>query len=69
MSSFRAVPYNQMYYRELEKCKVQSLTRSVRTFDRKAYIFEEVANELKWWITNIFYAFATIKFPPFDYIF
>ena len=50
VSSFRAVPYGQMYYRELEKCKVQSLTRSGGNFDGKAYILEEAANELKWWM-------------------
>ena len=66
MSSFRAVPYGQMYYRELEKCKVQSLTRSGGNFDGKAYILEEAANELKWWIGNIFGAFVLIKCPPFD---
>ena len=50
VSSFRAFPYGQMYYRELEKCKVQSLARSGGNFDRKAYISEEAANELHWWI-------------------
>ena len=66
VSSFRAVPYGQMYYRELEKCKVQSLARSGGNFDRKAYISEEAADELQWWIRNIFDAFAPIRFPPFD---
>ena len=66
MSSFRAVPYGQMYYRGLEKCKVQSLARSGGNFDRKAYISEEAADELQWWIRNIFDAFAPIKLPPFD---
>ena len=33
--SFRAVSYAQMYYRELEKCKAQSLARSSGNFDRK----------------------------------
>ena len=28
VSSFRVVSYDQMYYRELKKCKVQSLARS-----------------------------------------
>ena len=51
--SFRAVPYGQIYYRESEKCKVQSLARSDGNFDKKAYISEEAANELKWWIRNI----------------
>ena len=45
VSSFRAVPYGQMYYRELEKWKVQSLARPGGNFDRKAYISEEAANE------------------------
>ena len=66
MSSFRPVPYGQIYYRELEKCKVQSLARSGGNSDRKAYISEEAANELQWWIRNIFDAFAPIKIPPFD---
>ena len=44
--------------------KVQSC-RNSDNFDRKAYISEEAANELKWWIRNIFDAFAPIKFPPF----
>ena len=51
VSSFRAVPYSQMYYRELEKCKVQSLARSGGNFDRKAHISEEVAN--KWYCIEI----------------
>ena len=46
VSSFRAVPYGQMYYMELEKCKVQSLARSGGNCDMKAYISEEAANEL-----------------------
>ena len=37
-----------MYYRELEKCKLQSLASSGGNFDRKAYISEEAANKLKW---------------------
>ena len=66
VSSFRAVPYGQMYYRELKKCKIQSLARPGGNFDRKAYFSEEAANELQWWIRNIFDAFAPIKFPVFD---
>ena len=54
-----------MYYRKLEKCKVQSLARSGGNFDRKAYISEEAANELKWWIRNIFDAFAPISLASF----
>ena len=55
VSSFRAVPYGQMYYREFEKCKVQSLAGP-----------GGAADELQWWIRNIFDVFAPIKFPLFD---
>ena len=54
MSSFRADPYGPMYYRELEKCKAQSLARSGGDFNRKAYISEEAADELQWWFTKHF---------------
>ena len=47
VSSFRAALYGQMYYRELEKCKVQSLARSGGNCDRKVYISEEAGSELK----------------------
>ena len=67
VSSFRAVPYNQIYYRELEKYKLLSLARSGGNFDRKTYISEEAPNKLKWWIRNIFDAFAPIKLLPFDH--
>ena len=66
VSSFRAVPYGQMYHREMEKCKVQSLAKSGDKFNRKAYISEEAVNELKWCLRNIFDAFAPIKLPGFD---
>ena len=47
VSSFRVILYGQMYYRDLEKCKAQFLARSGGNFNRKAYISEEAANELK----------------------
>ena len=42
------------------------MARSGGSFDRKAFISEEAGNELKWWIRNIFDAFAPIKLPLFD---
>ena len=35
-------------------------------FDRKFYISKEAAKKFKWWIRNIFDAFAPIKLQPFD---
>ena len=36
------------------------VARSGGNFVRKAYLSEEAANKLKWWIRNIFDAFAPI---------
>ena len=49
-----------------KNAKIQSLARSGGNLDRKAYILEEAAKELKRCIRKIFDAFATIKFSPFD---
>ena len=48
------------------KYSARSLARSGGNFVRKAYISEEAANELKWWIRNIFDALTSIKLPTFD---
>ena len=55
-----------MYYKELEKYKVQSLAISGDNFDGRAYISEEAVHELKRWIRNIFDTFTLIKLPPLD---
>ena len=52
----------------MKEYKKQSLARSGDNFDRKAYISQEAANEIEWWIRNIFDAFALIKLAPFDLI-
>ena len=59
MSSFRAFPYGQIYYRELEKCTALFLARSGSNFGKKGYNSQQAANELKWGIRNIFDAFRT----------
>ena len=36
VSPFKAVTYGQLWYRELEKCKVMSLCRASNNSDKKA---------------------------------
>ena len=59
VSSFRAFPYGQIYYRELGKCTALFLARSGSNFGKKGYNSQQAANELKWGIRNIFDAFRT----------
>ena len=70
VSSFRAIPYGQMYYKELKKKKKKNAKYSpwlhLMAFLSGKLISEEAANKLKWWIRNAFDAFAPIKLPPFD---
>jgi len=61
VSTFPAVPYGQLYYRNLEACKVSSLNRSRGNFDHMAYISKEAANELCWWKDNIVNSSAPIR--------
>ena len=68
VSSFRAVPYGQLHYRELEKCKILSLRRAVGNFDKNAYISREAAKELKWWKHNVLSVFAPIRLPKISYV-
>ena len=62
----KCITRNLKKKKKKKKCKVQSLATSDGIFVRKAYISEEAANKLKWWIRNAFDAFAPIKLPPFD---
>ena len=68
VSSFTAVPFGQLWYRELEKCKTQSLKRTGGDFDKIAYVSKDAAVELLWWKNNIMDSFAPIKQPSVDYV-
>ena len=61
VASFPAVQYGPLFYRELEKDKIQALKANKGHFDRKMELSTEAKQELQWWVENIHTAFAPIQ--------
>ena len=59
VAAFSAVPYGQLYYKELEKCKIKALSHSAGNFYSYLVLTDKALCELRWWIDNI----GTIKRP------
>ena len=59
VAAFPAVPYGQLYYRELERCKIKAIAHSAGNFDSHLVLTAKARCELRWWIDNI----RTIKRP------
>ena len=53
MSTFSAVKYGPLHYRELEKEKIQALRRSYGEFDSKMLVTENMKTDLLWWVNNL----------------
>ena len=45
-----AVEYGQMYYREMEKLKIQALINRKQNYEGSVVLNEESKKEIKWWI-------------------
>ena len=64
ISSLPAVTYGALYYRALEKDKVEALKISKGNFEAKMQISPKARYELKWWLANFNTSFNTIEHPP-----
>ena len=53
VSTFSAVEYGRMHYRNLEKCKIAALKESQGRYDAVMSITKPMKEELDWWIDNI----------------
>ena len=53
VSSFSAVEYAKLHYRELERNKISALKRHYGDYETEMLISESMKCELKWWFTNI----------------
>ena len=51
--SFSAVEYGPLFYRKLEKAKIEALKDLKGSFDGKMNVSKEMRSELKWWIDNL----------------
>jgi putative methionine-R-sulfoxide reductase with GAF domain len=54
VSSFSAVDYARLYYRENEKAKMFALIKSCGNFDASMKITSNMREELNWWFTNVY---------------
>lgn len=53
VSSFSAVQYGKLFYRDLEKAKAMALKRSRGDYEALMYITKPMKIELKWWNQNV----------------
>ena len=67
ISSLPAVRYGALYYRALEKDKVEALKISKGNFEAKMQISPKARYELNWWLANLNTSFNTIDHPPIDF--
>ena len=68
VAAFPAVPYGQLYYRELERCKIKALAHSAGNFDSHLVLTAKALCELRWWIDNIRTIKRPIHPPDIDFI-
>ena len=60
-SSFQAIKYGQLYYRDLERLKAKALKIIEGNFDKKASIDSHGKQDTIWWKNNILGPFNTIR--------
>lgn len=53
VSSFSAVEFGKLWYRNLETAKINALRSSAGNYDSNMYISSIMKEELEWWIKNI----------------
>ncbi|XP_060587405.1 uncharacterized protein LOC132742914 [Ruditapes philippinarum] len=53
VASFPAVDYGKLYYRAMEKQKIQALKSNYGNFEAEMIITLEMKHDLQWWIDNI----------------
>lgn len=53
VSSLSAVEYGRLFYRKIEREKIDALKRSKGDFSHKMLVTDDMRVELKWWIDNL----------------
>ena len=67
ISSLPAVRYGALYYRALEKDKIEELKISKGNFGAKMQISPKARYELNWWFASLNTSFNTIAHPLIDF--
>ena len=66
VASFSAVEFGRLYYRHLERAKIQALHANNGDFDAPMDINDEMRLELRWWIDKVRVQKRCIIRPPVD---
>ena len=66
VSSFPAVQFGPLYYRNLEICKNRALYRAKGDFDTSIVLTVKAFSELSWWLGNVQTVSRPIKIPSID---
>ena len=61
VASFPAVQYGPLFYRDLEKDKINALAMNKGHFDRQMTLSSKSVGELQWWIANLKSQFSPIQ--------
>lgn len=54
VSSFSAIEIGKLFYRHLEKGKIEALKKSKVNYEAYMHVTESMKSELNWWYLNIF---------------
>ena len=60
-SSFQAIKYGELHYRDLERLKTKALKINKDNFDKKTSIDSHGRQDIIWWKNNILESFNTIR--------
>jgi hypothetical protein len=61
VSSMPAVQYGKLFYRFLEKCKVNALKINKGNFDELMVFDDEALSEIEWWLNNVSNSYRPIE--------
>ena len=61
VSSFPAVRYGKLHYRNLERCKILALKQKKGNFDAKTTLSVQAIKDVQWWQSNILHSFETLE--------
>jgi len=68
ISTFPAIPYGKLHYRNLEKCKIEALKFHKGDFMAPVTIEPLAELELLWWLDNIDNTYNDIQLPDIDIV-
>ena len=67
VASFPGSVFGPLYYRNIERDKINPLKIANVDFDKHMRLSEQAKSDINWWVENIDTIFAPIHLPPITY--